>query len=75
MTRAGFLLSLGSLAGAARMLVTGEASDGYKSLFNGRDLSQWMGDRLPWKVDTPPTLADSPALPRRSARLPVCGSQ
>jgi hypothetical protein len=33
------------------MLMTSEASDGYKSLFNGRDLGQWMGDQQQWKVE------------------------
>jgi hypothetical protein len=51
MTRAAFLLSLGSFAGCAQMLMTSEASDGYKSLFNGRDLGQWMGDQQRWKVE------------------------
>ena len=50
MTRAAFLLSLGSFAGAAQLLMTGEASD-YKSLFNGRDLGQWTGDQQRWKVE------------------------
>jgi hypothetical protein len=45
MTRAAFLLSLGCFAG---MLMTGEASE---SLFNGRDLGQWLGDQQRWKVE------------------------
>ena len=51
MTRAVFLLSLVSFAGCAQMLMTSETSDGYKSLFNGRDLGQWMGDQQRWKVE------------------------
>ena len=51
MIRAAFLLSLGSFAGCAQSLMTGEASDGYKSLFNGRDLGQWMGDQQRWKIE------------------------
>ena len=51
MTRAAFLLSLGSYAGAAQILMTGEAGDGYKSLFNGRDLGLWIGDQQRWKVE------------------------
>ena len=50
MTRAAFLLALGSFAGFAQTLMTGETSDGYKSLFNGRDLGQWTGDQH-WKVE------------------------
>ena len=51
MTRAAFLLALGSFAGAAQILMTGEAGDGYKSLFNGRDLGLWVGDQQRWKVE------------------------
>jgi hypothetical protein len=50
-TRASFLLALGSFAGFAQTLMTGDASDGHKSLFNGRDLGQWVGDQQQWKVE------------------------
>jgi hypothetical protein len=49
MTRAVLLLYLGSFAGSAQL--TNEASDGYQSLFNGRELGQWMGDQQRWKAE------------------------
>jgi hypothetical protein len=51
MTRAVFLLSLGSYVWAAQTPMTGEAGDGYKPLLNGRDLGQWIGDQQQWKVE------------------------
>lgn len=51
MTRAAFLLSLGSSAAPAQMLKMGEASEGFISLFNGRDLDQWTGDEQHWQAE------------------------
>jgi hypothetical protein len=50
MTYVTFLICLVSAA-RAQMLTTGEASEGYVSLFNGRDLGQWVGDQRRWKVE------------------------
>lgn len=37
-------------AGAAQMLQMGETSEGFVSIYNGRDLGQWDGDPRLWKV-------------------------
>ncbi len=34
----------------AQMLVMGEASEGFVSLFNGQDIDRWSGDPALWKV-------------------------
>ena len=36
---------------AAQMLVMGEASEGFVSLFNGQDIDRWSGDPALWKVE------------------------
>jgi hypothetical protein len=58
MTRAAFLVRLASFAPLARalpaqMLMMGEASEGFVSLFNGQDLGRWEGDEQQWKVERP----------------------
>jgi hypothetical protein len=51
MIRAAFLLCLASFAVPAQILMMGEAIEGYVSLFNGRDLGDWVGDQQQWKVE------------------------
>src|SRR5437868_1892072 len=51
MTRVVFLMCLVSFASRSQMLTRGEASEGYVSLFNGRDLGSWVGDQQRWKVE------------------------
>jgi hypothetical protein len=47
MTRAAILLSVSSLVAIAQGPIE---SDGYVSLFNGRDLGGWVGDEQQWTV-------------------------
>ncbi len=35
----------------AQMLMMGEASEGFVSLFNGHDLGRWEGDERLWKAE------------------------
>ena len=58
MTRTAFLLRLASLAAPAhvlpaQMLMMGEASEGFVTLFNGQDLGRWEGDEQHWRVERP----------------------
>lgn len=49
-----FTLILAALLAApssAQMLMMGEASEGYVSLFNGQDIDKWSGDPRLWKVE------------------------
>ena len=45
-----YLLLAGALLTPAQMLQMGETSEGFVSLFNGRDLGQWDGDPRLWSV-------------------------
>jgi len=40
-----------SCVAAGQIPTTDEAGDGYVSLFNGHDLSEWVGDPEQWKVE------------------------
>ena len=51
MTRAKFLISLAPAVSAAQMLMMGEASEGFVSLFNGQDMGHCQGDPAVWKVE------------------------
>jgi hypothetical protein len=44
-------MCLVSFAACAQMPTIEEASEGYVSLFNGRDLGPWVGDKEQWKVE------------------------
>src|SRR5436190_556214 len=45
------LPSLACVVTSAQMLIMGQATARYVSLFNGSDLGQWLGDPLRWKVE------------------------
>jgi len=52
MERRTFLtVGLAATSASAQMLMMGEASEGYVSLFNGQDLGRWEGDERLWKVE------------------------
>ena len=51
MTRRNLLPLLASGPLAAQMLMMGETSEGFVSLFNGQDIEQWEGDPKLWRVE------------------------
>jgi hypothetical protein len=53
------LLLLIASCASAQMLQMGEASQGFVSLYNGRDLDAWDGDPRLWKIERGGVLAGS----------------
>ena len=51
MTRSTFTRCLACAIFPAQMLMKAQTSEGYVSLFNGRDLGQWKGNQQVWKVE------------------------
>jgi hypothetical protein len=51
MARVAFLMCMAFFAARGQSLTVGEVSEGYVSLFNSRDLGQWVGDQQRWKVE------------------------
>lgn len=51
MTRSTFTRYLACAIFSAQVLMKAQTSEGYVSLFNGRDLGQWEGNQQVWKVE------------------------